>query len=121
MRAHNVHVGDIYEIRISGKLAQVRLTAAAPGGGYFASNVKTGRIIRLKSGRRLRYNVTLFELAKTALADLAAGNPNATTGRAVRAGDFDGCEAELQRLEQLARARAAFRLLTRPTETEEAL
>lgn len=111
MRAHNVHIGDVYEIKISGRLAQVRIMRALPGGGYHAGNIKTGRILVLKSGRRLRYNVTLFEAAKTALADLAAGNPNATTGRAVRAGDFEGCERELVQLEKDARRTAAARQL----------
>jgi hypothetical protein len=120
MRAHNVHVGDVYQISISGRPAQVRIMQALPAGGYHAVNVKTGRAIRLRSGRRLKYNVTLFEEAKARYADLAAGNDPGESTRPVQSGDFDGCEAELQRLEQLARARAAFRLLTRPTETEEA-
>jgi hypothetical protein len=109
MRAHNVHIGDIYEIRISGKLAQVRLTATAPGGGYFASNIKTGRIIRLKSGRRLRYNVTLLQQAKAYYADLAAGNDPDKPPRTVTPGDFDGCEAELARIAAAAEITIATR------------
>jgi hypothetical protein len=98
MRAHNVHVGDVYQISISGRPAQVRVMQALPGGGYHAVNVKTGRAIRLRSGRRLKYNVTLFEATKVRYADLAAGNDPGESTRSVQSGDFDGCEAELERL-----------------------
>jgi hypothetical protein len=57
MRAQNIHVGDHYAITISGKRAVVRLDRANPGGGFDATNVRTGRSIRLKSGRRLQRRV----------------------------------------------------------------
>jgi hypothetical protein len=111
MRAHNVHVGDVYEIKISGRPARVRLMQALPGGGYHAVNIKTGRAIRLRSGRRLRYNVTLFEQAKAYYADIALGNEPSQRGRDVIEGDFDGCEAELSRIIVAARQAATARLL----------
>ena len=98
MKAINIHIGDVYEIRISGRPARVRVMSARPDGGFVVANERTGRVLVLRSGRRLRCNLTLFDAAVARYADLAAGNDPGEATRTVQAGDFDGCEAELERL-----------------------
>ena len=58
MKAINVHVGEVYEVRVSGNLARVRIVCVHPSGGWNGINEATGREIRLRSGRRLQRPVS---------------------------------------------------------------
>lgn len=99
MKAANVHVGDRYAITISGKPAVVVIDQVHFRGGWYATNERTHRQIILKSARRLKYNVTLRDYAIAYYADLAAGRTpwDGTGARATIAGDYDGCEREIER------------------------
>jgi len=93
MKAINVHVGETYEVRVSGNLARVRIVSTHPSGGWNGVNEATGREIRLRSARRLRCNLTLRDHARAYHAAKAAATVEpALYDRSVNASDFDGTE-----------------------------
>lgn len=60
MRDKDVKIGHLYMAKVSGKDAPVRIQAlclTAPYQGWKAVNVKTGREVYIRSGRRLKYEV----------------------------------------------------------------
>ncbi len=58
MKAINVSVGKCFRITVSGKPAIVQITRAfSAGDGWEALNLSTRRVIRLRSARRLKYEV----------------------------------------------------------------
>ena len=54
MKKHEVEVGKTYRVKVSGVLADVRITGENPHGGWDAVNVSTKRTVRIKSAQRLR-------------------------------------------------------------------
>jgi hypothetical protein len=59
MQKQNVKIGSIYIVKVSGRLARVRLTREHSSlGGWFGINVATGREIRIRTAARLRNEVT---------------------------------------------------------------
>jgi hypothetical protein len=54
MQKHNVHIGTTYIVKVSGTLAKVRLTREHPRGGWYGTNLATGREIRIRTAARLR-------------------------------------------------------------------
>ena len=54
MRGINVEVGGLYEVLVSGRIAPVRLLSVSSYGGWNGTNILTGRMVRIKSARRLR-------------------------------------------------------------------
>ena len=54
MKKDDVKVGQAYVVKVSGKLADVRLDEEHPQGGWVGTNLKTGKRVRIKSARRLR-------------------------------------------------------------------
>lgn len=54
MKKSEVKVGETYVCKVSGRLAQVRIEAESPFGGWRAVNVRTGRAVRIRSAQRLR-------------------------------------------------------------------
>lgn len=58
MRKENIEIGKIYQVKVSGKLVKVRVTANHSNGGYIGTNLATNRQIRIKTAARLR---SLFE------------------------------------------------------------
>lgn len=54
MQAKDIFVGSVYIVKISGKLQQVKIVRTCPNGGWMATNLATGRDIRLKTGARVR-------------------------------------------------------------------
>ena len=57
MQKHNVKVGMTYIVKVSGTLAKVRLTREHPRGGWYGTNLATGREIRIRTAARLRSEV----------------------------------------------------------------
>ena len=55
MKKNEVEIGKVYVVKVSGRLARVRLTGENPYGGWDGVNVATGRKVRIKSAQRLRY------------------------------------------------------------------
>ena len=54
MQKHNVKVGTTYLVKVSGALTKVRLTRAHQRGGWYGTNLATGREIRIRTAARLR-------------------------------------------------------------------
>ncbi|MCC7291482.1 MAG: hypothetical protein IT449_05405 [Phycisphaerales bacterium] len=54
MKKNAVHPGGTYTAKVSGKIVRVRIDAESPYGGWNATNLGTGKAIRVKSAQRLR-------------------------------------------------------------------
>jgi hypothetical protein len=54
MQKQNVHIGSIYIVKVSGALAKVRITRDHPRGGWYGTNLATGREVRIRTAARLR-------------------------------------------------------------------
>ena len=96
MQKDNVHIGSTYIVKVSGTLAKVRITREHQRGGWYGTNLATGREIRIRTAARLRKEVIparsprlpdfcadelrqVVEQAKTEiLADVAAGTVPST-------------------------------------------
>lgn len=57
MQKQNVHIGTTYIVKVSGTLTRVRLTREHPRGGWYGTNLATGREIRIRTAARLRKEV----------------------------------------------------------------
>ena len=57
MQKHNVKIGTTYIVKVSGTLAKVRITREHPRGGWYGTNLATGREIRIRTAARLRSEV----------------------------------------------------------------
>ena len=57
MQKHNVKVGTTYIVKVSGRLAKVRIAGEHDRGGWIGTNLATGREIRIRSAARLRSEV----------------------------------------------------------------
>lgn len=57
MKKADVIIGEVYIVKVSGKIAEVEILAESPYGGYVGRNLKTKREIRVKTAARLRYRV----------------------------------------------------------------
>jgi hypothetical protein len=54
MQKQTVHIGKTYIVKVSGTLANVRLTREHDRGGWYGTNLATGREIRIRTAARLR-------------------------------------------------------------------
>jgi hypothetical protein len=54
MQKQNIRLGTTYIVKVSGTLAKVRLTREHPRGGWYGTNLATGREIRIRTAARLR-------------------------------------------------------------------
>ena len=54
MQKHNIQIGTTYIAKVSGTLAKVRITREHPRGGWYGTNLATGREIRVRTAARLR-------------------------------------------------------------------
>jgi hypothetical protein len=57
MQKHNVKVGSTYIVKVSGTLAKVRIIREHDRGGWYGTNLATGREIRIRTAARLRSEV----------------------------------------------------------------
>mgnify|MGYP006298556243 FL=1 len=57
MKKSEVTIGFWYTAKIGGELAVVEILAAAPDGGWEAVDVITGKPLRFRTARNLRYTV----------------------------------------------------------------
>jgi hypothetical protein len=57
MQKQKVHIGTTYIVKVSGSLAKVRITREHPRGGWYGTNLATGREIRIRTAARLRSEV----------------------------------------------------------------
>ena len=61
MRKADVVIGRTYVVRVSGRLVPVTLLFASIHGGWQGRNEYTDRRVRIKSARRLRFQVVQVE------------------------------------------------------------
>ena len=54
MKKHDVVLGQVYAVKVSGRIQPVRLIAESPYGGWVGRNEQTGREIRIRSAAKLR-------------------------------------------------------------------
>jgi len=54
MLKSEVQVGAVYAVKVSGKVQPVRLVSEHPLGGWNGYNENTKRVVRIKSGAKLR-------------------------------------------------------------------
>ena len=54
MKKQDVQTGSIYITKVSGVLAKVRITRESPYGGWYGTNLATGREVRIRGAARLR-------------------------------------------------------------------
>jgi hypothetical protein len=54
MKQRDVVLGQVYAVKVSGRIQPVRLIAESPYGGWVGRNEQTGREIRIRSAARLR-------------------------------------------------------------------
>ena len=91
MQKQDIRIGSTYIVKVSGTLTKVRITREHDRGGWYGTNLATGREIRIRTAARLRKEVTpasnprlpdfsadelrqVVERAKTEiLADVTAG------------------------------------------------
>ena len=57
MQKHNVQIGTTYIVKVSGTLTKVRITREHDRGGWYGTNLGTGREIRIRTAARLRKEV----------------------------------------------------------------
>lgn len=57
MKKKDVQIGKRYRANVSGKRVSVRIDRETPLGGWFATNLATGRTIRIKTAARLSPSV----------------------------------------------------------------
>jgi len=55
MKKSEVKKGKCYTAKVSGRMATVRIDADNPNGGWNATNITTGKKIRIRSAQRLRH------------------------------------------------------------------
>ncbi len=54
MKTAEVQLGGEYLAKVSGKQVRIRVESESSHGGWSATNLSTGKIIRIKTGRRLK-------------------------------------------------------------------
>lgn len=54
MKSKDLIIGEVYLVKISGKLQKVKLIGISSLGGWIAINLATNRQIRCRNGARLR-------------------------------------------------------------------
>lgn len=54
MKKHQVRIGETYTVKVSGRLAPVRITGSSSHGGWIGINTKTNREVRIRTAARLR-------------------------------------------------------------------
>jgi hypothetical protein len=54
MKNSEVQIGKTYIVKVSGKLAKVRLESVSPYGGWSGRNLETKREVRIRTAAKLR-------------------------------------------------------------------
>ena len=54
MKKSDIEQGGLYVVKVSGKLATVKILGPSPYGGWIGRNTETGRDVRIRTAARLR-------------------------------------------------------------------
>ena len=82
MKKSEVKIGRVYTAKVTNKLVQVRIDAESRHGGWDATNLATGKKVRIKSPARLRAAV--------------GGDSGATTAKKAKGGKKTKAQTEAQ-------------------------
>lgn len=64
MKKNEVKIGEVYVAKVSDRLTEVRIDSTHTHGGWNATNIRTGKRIRVKSAQRLRCRAAAAEAAR---------------------------------------------------------
>ena len=53
----DVEIGGYYVAKVSGNKVPIRIDSESPYGGWLATNLKTGREVRVRTAGRLRFRL----------------------------------------------------------------
>jgi hypothetical protein len=57
MKTRDAVLGQVYAVKVSGRIQAVRLEAESPHGGWVGRNLQTGRAVRIRTAARLCYPI----------------------------------------------------------------
>jgi len=75
MKKNEIEIGGQYTCKVSDRIVVVKITGENPHGGWDASNLKTGKAVRIKSAARLRSARFVDETALGTEAEKPADKP----------------------------------------------
>lgn len=55
MKKRDVKIGDVYAVKVSGRIVPVKILRESQYGGWDGQNLRTKKKIRIKTAQRLRY------------------------------------------------------------------
>jgi short subunit dehydrogenase-like uncharacterized protein len=73
MKKSTIKAGEVYQVKVSGKLTDVRIIGGNPHGGWDGINLATKKQVRIKSGARLRKPIS--QKAKEAVNEVENKTP----------------------------------------------
>ena len=85
MKKNEVQIGETYRCKVSGSMADVRITAENPHGGWDCVNLLTNRKVRIKSSQRLRGKASQRPAKRKKIVSLAEYEAEAEQASAQRA------------------------------------
>jgi hypothetical protein len=85
MKKDEVQVGKVYTAKVTDKLVPVRIDGESRHGGWDATNLATGKKVRIKSPQRLRGEVKADGAKPAEVADAADAVGTAVDGKRARA------------------------------------
>ena len=129
MKKADVRIGETYRVKVSGRIAEVRiLSEHESNGGWWARNVTTKRRVRIKSAQRLRgvarrpaKREVVTSTAKALATAAAAATPTAkttttATGKPKAAAKRDTGKRDAKRAKRPSGLDAAAQILAKATE-----
>ncbi len=103
MKKSDIRIGKHYTAKVSNRMATVRIDADNPNGGWDATNLTTGKKVRIRSAQRLRHETrppgksAAGTKAVKENARLADEHKKAGDGSDVTSSRVEACLAELRR------------------------
>jgi len=91
MKKSKVRIGEVYRVRVSSAIANVRITGESPYGGWAGVNVATKRKVRIKSAQRLRGLATKKVATGKTTSATGAKKSSEATKDATSATERDTC------------------------------
>lgn len=58
MKKHEIHVGAVYAVKVSGRVVPVKIITIAGSGGWYGISLVTHAEVRIKSAQRCRWRCT---------------------------------------------------------------
>ena len=113
MKKSEIKIGKHYTAKVSDRMTTVRIDGTSPHGGWDATNIRTGKSVRIKSAQRLRHETR------------GPGQPaSAKHMKAVHAADQENArlrdERKASQDDQTASERAMAQSATRPKKAKKA-